>query len=589
MNRARVPKAEHAPALAAAARGLAVKFDRYLGTDETFLVKAPQSAAHAQLVAALKDLPGFVAVEPNAVGEWHATPNDPEFSHQWGLNNTGQTYGTDPDTGLPAVASNSVDINAPAAWDFSVGSSSVVMAILDSGMNRNHEDLAANAWSSPIPGAPYPNGYDFANGDADPSDNFGHGTRMAGSAGAVGHNALGGAGVSWNSRIMPLKIGNATPSWAAIIDALNFIVSEWDAGVNIKVANMSLGISAYNSTVDAQIDQLRARDIIVTASAGNSGTNNDVTPVYPASFSDTNIISVAAINDDGGILNTSTTDSNFGSSSVDIAAPGHNHVTSTWISGSATPNNDYAFSTGTSPAAAIVAGAVATLFAIDPEAPWATVRDAVVSTAHPLASLTGKVDSDGMLDLAAAVTYMRQVNGGSDPNKWADRTVLGDALGAANNDDIIVRQSGTNAVVLRWQGGVWQQVTSVANSNTKRINIFSLRGNDTVTIENGVLAKVFVYGGGGGDNLRGKVGSSSASAGVVLYGGINNDTIVGSDFSDYLSGQGGDDVLTGNSGADSVFGDANNDILNLIDSVADGYNGGSGTNTINKDGIDFLV
>lgn len=76
---------------------------------------------------------------------------------------------------------------------------------------------------------------------------------------------------------------------------------------------------------------------------------------------------------------------------------------------------------------------------------------------------------------------------------------------------------------------------------------------------------------------------------MVLYGGINNDTIVGSDFSDYLSGQGGDDVLTGNSGADSVFGDANNDILNLIDSVADGYNGGSGTNTINKDGIDFLV
>jgi hypothetical protein len=572
-------------AVLATGKHLGLQFGQYLGSEHNFLLKASPDADVDALRGVLRGIPGFLELIPNEQMQWNATPVDPEYPDQWALNNTGQQYvvpGPPPQT-LQGGTGN--DIDAPAAWDYTVGSTSIVVAVMDSGMNRNHEDLAANAWTSPIAGEVNPLGRDVFNGDNDPSDDFGHGTRMAGIISGVGNNTHGGSGVNWNTRLMPVKVGGSLgPTPAAILAGFEFVRDQWDAGVNLRVVNCSFGGSTYSSAIDTIIDALEARNVLVVCAAGNAGTNNDTAPQYPASYGNANIVAVTGTNDDDDRMTTT----NYGNTSVDIGAPGSDIFTTNWLSGAPTPNDEYASSTGSSPAAAMVSGAAALCYAIDPEATFDVVKAALLDTADDHATLVNTV-SDGRVNAFDAVQQMRIGNGGANP---ADRVVHGDWQGAEYNDDIIVRANAVtgNAEVWRNQAGTWQRVTQVTNNSSKRINVFALRGSDTVTVENGVVVKVYAYGGHGTDNLRAKVGSSSASAGVVFYGGIHNDILVGSDFGDLLSGAGGDDILTGNSGIDGVFGEANNDTLNLIDGLADQYNAGSGSsNVVNKDPSDIIV
>jgi len=190
-------------------------------------------------------------------------PNDPRFSSMYGLNNTGQTGGT-----------NDADIDAPAAWNINTGTRRTIVAVIDTGVDYNHQDLAANMWrnSGEISGDGIDNdgngytddifGYDFANNDANPFDDQGHGTHVAGTIGAVGNNGIGTTGVNWNTRIMALKFlaADGSGSTAGAISALNYAVR---MGANLS--NNSWGGGGSSSLLSQAISNARTAGHIFVA------------------------------------------------------------------------------------------------------------------------------------------------------------------------------------------------------------------------------------------------------------------------------------------------------------------------------------
>ncbi|TLM77112.1 MAG: hypothetical protein FDZ70_05885 [Actinobacteria bacterium] len=257
----------------------------------------------------------FDAIIP-AVTE--AVPNDPRFAEQWPLANTGQNGGT------PGA-----DISAVPAWDDTVGSRDVVVAVLDGGVNYKHEDLAANAWVNPgeIAGNRIDDdgngvvddvhGADYVSGDGDPLDVswISHGTHVAGIIGAVGGNGTGVSGVSPQVSLMGIRVVDASN---------NLLVSNLLAGIDYadrmgaRVLNVSLGWTTYYQTI---YDAFAAYDGLAVCAAGNNyNRNNDTTPVYPASFDLANVIAVGATDNTDHMASYS----NYGPASVDLFAPGSN-------------------------------------------------------------------------------------------------------------------------------------------------------------------------------------------------------------------------------------------------------------------------
>jgi subtilisin family serine protease/subtilase family serine protease len=340
-------------------------------------------------VASYRADPDVEYAEPNFALRALLTPNEPSFNLLWGLNNTGQTLGT------PGV-----DIRASAAWDITTGSNTVVVMVIDSGADYTHPDLAANMWVNPgeIPGNGIDddgNGYiddvrgiDVVNGDADPMDDFGHGTHVAGTIGAVGNNALGVVGVNWNVKILPCRILDSTGN-GTIADAivcLEYARALKASGVNIVATNNSYGgLSAFSQTM---YDAINAqRDILFIAAAGNSGLDNDTVDFYPADFNLPNVISVAATDHTDAMASFS----HFGRRSVHVAAPGVN----IW---STLNFNSYQSASGTSMAAPHVAGLAALLKAQDPTRDWRALKNLILSGADAKPSLAGKTVSGGRLN-----------------------------------------------------------------------------------------------------------------------------------------------------------------------------------------------
>lgn len=336
--------------------------------------------------------------EPDHFYRTIATPNDPGYGLCWGLNNTGQTVNGD-----PGVANNDIDANL--AWDVSTGSSSMVVGVADSGIRATHEDLAANRWTNTgeIAGNRVDDdrngriddvwGWDFWNNDADPTDDNGHGTHVAGTIGAVGNNAKGVTGVCWNVKLAGLKIGSRTGSISvtAGINAISYCV-----GKGIKVSNHSWGGGGFNSSLNTAISNARTSGHLLICAAGNSGTNNDTTPSYPASYAQDNIIAVAAIDNNGAMASFS----NYGASSVDLAAPGVT-IRSSYISNNS--NTTYAYLSGTSMATPHVTGVAALVWSVNPTWTYSQVRSKILSTVKPLPSLSGKTVTGGLLNANNAV------------------------------------------------------------------------------------------------------------------------------------------------------------------------------------------
>ncbi|THB79146.1 MAG: hypothetical protein D3926_11395, partial [Desulfobacteraceae bacterium] len=303
------------------------RIDRHFSTLSTrrkqayFLVKSDTISTEA-LLRQYADHPGVASVSPNYIHHILATPNDPHYPKLWGFNNTGQTQGT-----------INEDINAPQAWNTTTGSSGIVIADIDTGVDYTHPDLAANMWTNPgeTPGNGVDddgNGYvddiygiDSANGDADPMDDNGHGTHTVGTIAAVANNSTGVAGVMWNAKIMALKFLGADGSGdtADSIELIEYMIDmKLNHGVNIVASNNSWGGGGFSQALSDAIGSAGDAGILFVAAAGNSNDNNDIVPHYPSSYREDNIIAVSATDHKAELGRFSC----YGLRSVDIGAPG---------------------------------------------------------------------------------------------------------------------------------------------------------------------------------------------------------------------------------------------------------------------------
>lgn len=326
-----------------------------------------------------------------------AFPNDPKFADQWGLSNTGQTGGV-----------SGADIKALKGWEIAKGSDTIVVAVLDTGVDYTHPDLAGNIWVNPgeIPnngidddGNGYVDdvyGYDFINNDNDPMDDNGHGTHCAGIIGAIGNNGIGVAGVTWKVKIMPLKFlrADGTGDTAASLNAIAYA-----RRMGADIISCSWGGKAKSQALG---DAIASTNALFPCAAGNEGSDNDKTPHYPSGFDLPQIISVAASDAKDGI----PAFSNYGATKVDVAAPG-DWIMSTYPT---SLGHQYVKMKGTSMATPYVSGLAALLLAKEPSLTPAKLKARIMDTVDKLPAFAGKTVSGGRINV-----YKALGGGGSTP------------------------------------------------------------------------------------------------------------------------------------------------------------------------------
>ncbi|TAD86200.1 MAG: hypothetical protein EA000_08305, partial [Oscillatoriales cyanobacterium] len=337
------------------------------------------------------------------------TPSDPRLNELWGLNNTAQTGGR-----------FDADIDAPEAWDIQKGSKNVVVAVVDTGVDYNHQDLAANIWrnTGEIAGDGIDNdgngykddvrGYNFINNNNNPTDIDSHGTHVAGTIGAVGNNNIGVVGVSQNVSIMPLMVFQRYPDGKlgaptdALVKAINYATQK-----GAKVINASYGGSSFSQAQKDAIADANKKGVLFVAAAGNDAKNNDTVAHYPSNYDLPNIIAVAATTDSDLVAFFS----NYGNNSVDLGAPGQSIL-------STIPGNQYGFKSGTSMAAPHVAGAAALLLAQNPSLSVTQLKNILMRTTDPLLPLIGFTVSGGRLNIRRALNRPPVLNYGPTTTPW---------------------------------------------------------------------------------------------------------------------------------------------------------------------------
>ena len=337
--------------------------------------------------------PAVESAEPNfliAHDQLGTLPNDPRFGEQWSLSNSGQS------------GQFGADIEASGAWQTTTGARSVVIAIVDSGIDFTHPDLRDNQWvnNNPVNGDPH--GYDFVADSGAIIDEQGHGTAVAGIVAASGNNEVGITGVMWHSSLMSLRVLDSTGSgdMAAAIEAIDYAV-----GNGAHVINLSWGTPGESFALKDAINRAIRRGVVVVCSAGNSAQDVDSTPYYPASFNIPDLIAVAA--SDGFDQLTSWT--NWGRRSVSLAAPGVDILTTEKGGG-------YWTVSGTSAAAPLVSGVAGLLKSANPWLNVHGIQQALESGARQVVSLNRKVHSGGVLSARGAFDSLRPyVNGNRIP------------------------------------------------------------------------------------------------------------------------------------------------------------------------------
>lgn len=351
------------------------------------LVKLPPGAKLEEMIEAYAADPNVAYAEPDYLVNTCELPNDPRLSELWGMRNTGQTGGT------PGA-----DIGAEQAWAIATGTTNVIVAVIDTGIDYTHPDLAANMWvnEGEIPGNGIDDdgngfvddvhGYDFAYNDSDPMDVRGHGTHCAGTIGAVGDNGVGVAGVNWRVRLMAAKFLNDSGSGytSDAVDALEYAVAN-----GAHISNNSWSGGGYSSTLKAAIEAAGAAGHLFVAAAGNSGSNNDVDPHYPSSYDCENILAVASSDHNDNRSGFSC----YGLTSVDIAAPGSSIL-------STVPGNGYGLKSGTSMATPHAAGVAALLKSQRMDVSHSELKQWLIDGVDQLPQWDGVVVSGGRLNVA---------------------------------------------------------------------------------------------------------------------------------------------------------------------------------------------
>lgn len=366
---------------------------KYISFVDLHVYKLADARNQRRVLKDLKANPNVEYAEPDYILSIHArtVPDDPSFSMLWGLDNSSQTGGT-----------ADADIDAPEAWGLCTGSRDVVVAVVDTGVDYNHSDLAANMWRNP--GETAGDGIDNdGNGyiddvfginaithTGDPFDDHSHGTHCAGTIGAVGNNGIGVAGVNWRVKIMAVKF-ITSGGWGTTSDAVTGIQYAIDKGAHIM--SNSWGGGGYSQSLADAIELARQRGILFIAAAGNSAENNDNTPFYPSSYPHDNVISVAATDHGDQLAYFSC----YGSTSVDVAAPGVSVY-------STLPGNSYASYSGTSMATPHVAGLAALIKAYQPTLTAAQIKSRIINTVEVLPALEGKILSNGRINALFALT-----------------------------------------------------------------------------------------------------------------------------------------------------------------------------------------
>nr|WP_239061070.1 S8 family serine peptidase [Desulfovibrio sp. JC022] len=465
------------------------------------------------MIEEISGLPEIDSYSRNYIRKGKKTPDDPRFNNQWSLQDS------------------TAGIHAPAAWDASTcESADIVIAVIDSGIDLNHEDLSGSLWNNPLE---IDDGIDndgngiiddlygisidyeddsgnYQTGDVQDTD--GHGTTVSSVIAARTDNNLGVAGVSWGAKIMVLRVENNTD--AEITTAINYIIKKKKSGINIPAVNMSIGGAGGSTIIRDKIQELADNGIIFSTSAGNDGYDNDNNNIreYPASFDIPNIVSVGASDS-----NSNKPDwSHFGQYTVDIFAPGVEILSAKL--GGGYESNDVS---GTSFAAPHVAGVAALLAAHYPNDDIYTRISRILSSTDAGSSFAGKCLTEGKLNAASAMQNslsLSPVISGSDSRKGKNEgssfTLNGQRFGTTQGTIHFCNKSGkTEASINSWsdtkitgvvpQGaGVFVQATTSSGLKSNALQFSAWADKQAAAKPHGLGAsvvrngKIYVFGGG---------------------------------------------------------------------------------------------
>jgi subtilisin family serine protease len=352
------------------------------------------------LVNMLSRLAGVEYAEFNYVYDADLTPNDTRFGQLWGMRNTGQVVNGQ--TGVSGA-----DIDAVPAWDVSTGSTSIVVGVIDTGVDYNHPDLAANIWSAPssftvtvggrtITCPAGSHGYNAVANSCNPLDDNNHGTHVSGTIGARGNNASGVVGVNWTTRIMGLKFLSASGSGntADAIECIQFAVQakqRFGSGANVRVLSNSWGGGGFSQALLDAINSANSNSMLFVAAAGNAASNNDTTPNYPSNYNAPNVLAVAATDN----RDARSSFSNFGATTVDLGAPGTGIL-------STVRNGGFAVFSGTSMATPHVSGAAALVLSRC-SLSTSALKANLMNNVDRISSLTGRTVTGGRLNVNRAI------------------------------------------------------------------------------------------------------------------------------------------------------------------------------------------
>ena len=375
--------------------------DAVVGAGQVWHARS-RSRDAVSLVAQLSARADVLYAEPNYIVYADSTPGDPRFGELWGLLNVGQAINGV--NGTPGA-----DIGASRAWDSAQGSRNTVVGIVDTGIDYSHPDVAGNVWSAPasfsvtlggqrITCAAGTHGFNAIARTCDPLDDHFHGTHVAGTIGAVANNGAGVAGVNWFASMMGLKFlsANGSGTVANAINAIEFAIQAKAAfpggGANVRVLSNSWAGAAFSQALLDEINRAAQNEMLFVAAAGNSATDNDAVPTYPASYAAPNVIAVAATDNQDSLASFS----NYGATSVHLGAPGVKVL-------STIPGPGYEFFSGTSMATPHVSGAAALLLSRC-TAGTAALKSMLTNNVDRIPSLAGITITGGRLNVGRAMS-----------------------------------------------------------------------------------------------------------------------------------------------------------------------------------------